>query len=153
MSIATLPTTIGSIVKFTENLSDGEAFTFVTTLLVGHVDEEGQHGAVWGDVYTEDGSENFTAERILAGNAEVIYEAPAAGSDLSTAAVSARPGQVVTYDDGDWGIRLTATYTPGILDLDGQLDQTSWTNSYGGGVSQAIIAASNPVVLVPGMSI
>lgn len=156
MSDFILPTTPGSIIKFTDwaDVNHTETFTFVATLVPGAITETGTHDLIWTDAFVQGEQSEFPTERILSSNPEVIYEADALAPKLDLIP-SPRPGQVVTYLDQDDDIRLTVTYTPGLLSEDGSFSEEDcfWVNSYGSTVKLDTILALAPIVHSAGMAV
>jgi hypothetical protein len=151
----TLPTTIGSIVTFVTwaDTAKTEKFRYVTTLIAGAIDNGKASNVVWGDAFTEEGHDVFSEETILAGDPTLLFQAdenptlaPLVGAELE-----ANYGETVTYDDEHEDIRLTVTYTPGIIDQEsGELSEAGWVNSYGGWTTWDKLVKANPAVIVKG---
>lgn len=127
-------------------------------MLVGAIDNGEKHSVVWGDAYVDgDGGGIFTEEAILAGDPTLIFEAKENAELLPLADEDAEPnyGEIVTYlditDPSESEIRLTAIYTPGIVDQENEeLSDAAWVNSYGGYVSWDALEAGSPLVYVKG---
>lgn len=134
-----LPTTAGSIVSFEDwaDVDQTEKFRYVVTLLPGHYEKGEFHNLVWSDSYGEDGGMNdVSAETILAGEPQLIFEAPAVNvTPVSRLSLEdERKYGTVLVLDGGWGQELV-TFTPGAI-IDGEMIDASWVNSYGGYKSQ-----------------
>lgn len=153
-----LPTTIGSIVTFTDWADRGKTipFVYVATLLAGAFNENVAEKVVWGDSFLDgEGAGIFNKEAILAGNFTVLFEAdenpnlkPLEGVD-----VEVNYGEVVSYlDPYNHSDRLLAIYAPGVIDQEtGEFAEACWTNSYGTYASMATVEANEPIVYSRGL--
>lgn len=154
MTSITLPTTIGSIVTFVSG-EGADATRLVATLLAGAIENGEAHNVVWSDSWNEgEDTDCFTTEEILAGDPQILFEAPAnpTFAPIDGAEVSRNYGEVVTYDEPDSmtdePLRLTAIFAPGFVDaLTGEFEDAHWVNSYGTYASQDTIEAGNPQVI------
>lgn len=156
MSVTTLPTTAGSIVSFDDWADEAqtEMFRYVITLVPGEIDPKTGEllNVVWTDAHGEDGTiYDVDASRILAGNPEIIFEAPevspveAAKLDMDEERLY---GAIVVLDHPDYGTSV-AVFVPSFMD-EGEISEAFWVNSYGAYFTQEEVTEFAATLLVKG---
>lgn len=146
-NLTALPTTVGSIVTYDtwEDNEQTEKFRAVITLVGGGWNGKEIVAAEWMDSYGQDGRiDPVTEEDILAGNPEIVFEAPEAVDGGPVEDIYEFNLGSVVYEveeeenmwgglvGMDYGEVLSYTFTPGFIDpQDGELTDCYWISSYG----------------------
>lgn len=156
MSAFQIPTTAGSIITF-EDWEDTKKTTkcrYVITLVPSAINANGELiNLFWMDAYAEEGGIfGVTEEGILAGNPEILFEAPEQTLDITFDPEEARKyGAVVRLNNHFNGDHIPVTFTPGALNLtDGSVLEAFWIDGYGTCYKQEEINEYATALLVEG---